>query len=342
MLGTILRSCYVFKQDLFFAEAARLGEARTEAGTYQQLTCSFQTGTAVAFLKMWGDQYKYVLDDRDITEDQKVPRYDNFVHLQSETVKLIVYSTIEGTSEIRLSNAYFPCHKRWFDEEKNSVPLFVRDINVNVRKGLNVICLCQHRGSSDYPRDYQRTTVESRGSLKLLLHPTPDLHVTVQAVILTDSAPLSLADMSVITAGFRYLRREDDVREWEQSDWWVKRIHDHRASELALLRLTWPQKVLLMYNTTSERSHSCCEQFQGMVGHFKEALSGAEVEDWSRAFNWDFVEEHRDRFEEYDIQWEYMKDTDYWTSVTSSDVVHDYIRQCHGFWNVVAKVYPFW
>ena len=35
---------------IFFADAARLGEARTEAGTYQQLTCSGQTGTAVALV----------------------------------------------------------------------------------------------------------------------------------------------------------------------------------------------------------------------------------------------------------------------------------------------------
>ena len=283
------------------------------------------------------------MDDRDITEYQKEPRYENFVHLQSATVKLIVYSTVEGTSQIRLSNAYFPCHKRWFDEEKDSVPLFVRDINVNVRKGMNVICLCQHRGSEDYPRDYQRSTVECRGMSKLLLHPTPDLHATIQAVILTDSAPLSLADMSVITAGFHYLRREDDVREWEQSDWWVKRIHDHRASELALLRLTWPQKVLLMYNTTATKHHSCCDQFKGAVGHFKEALSGAAgVEDWARAFDWDFVETHRDRFECYDQQWEFMKDTDYWNSVTSSDVIHDYVRLRYGYKNVVTQGYFDW
>ena len=35
----------------FVTEAARLGEARTEARTYQQLTCSCQTGTPVALLK---------------------------------------------------------------------------------------------------------------------------------------------------------------------------------------------------------------------------------------------------------------------------------------------------
>ena len=39
-----------FSRIYFFAEAARLGEARTEAGTYQQLTCSGQTGTAVALV----------------------------------------------------------------------------------------------------------------------------------------------------------------------------------------------------------------------------------------------------------------------------------------------------
>ena len=39
-----------FSRIYFFAEAAKLGEARTEAGTYQQLTCSGQTGTAVALV----------------------------------------------------------------------------------------------------------------------------------------------------------------------------------------------------------------------------------------------------------------------------------------------------
>ena len=51
MLGTILRSCYAILAGFYFvAEAARLGEARTEARTYQQLTCSGQTGTAVALV----------------------------------------------------------------------------------------------------------------------------------------------------------------------------------------------------------------------------------------------------------------------------------------------------
>ena len=144
------------------------------------------------------------MDDRDIVEYYKEPRFENFVHLNSATVKLIVYSTCD--SEIRLSNAYFPSHKHWHDIDKERVPLCVRDIEVKVRKGMNVLCLCRHRGSEEYPNDYKRTTVESRGVSKLLLHPTPELHVTMQAVILTDSAPLSLADMIVITAGFHYLR----------------------------------------------------------------------------------------------------------------------------------------
>ena len=278
------------------------------------------------------------MDDRDIVEYHKEPRFENFVHLHSATVKLIVYSTCD--SEIRLSNAYFPSHKHWHDEDKERVPLFVRDIEVNVRKGMNVLCLCQHRGTEDYPRDYNRTTVESRGMNKLLLHPTPELHVTIQAVILTDTAPLSLADMSVITAGFHYLRREDDAREWEQSDWWVRRIHEHRASELALLRLTWPQKVLLMYNTTSTKGHSCLDQLRGEVGHFREALSGADVDDWSRAFDWDFVDDHRDRFLWYDQQWEFMKDTDYWSSVTSSSVICDFVQRYHG--GIETKTYFDW
>ena len=54
-----------------------------------------------------------------------------------------------------------------------------------------------------------------------------------------------------------YIRRESDVEEWESKDWQIKRAHEFYAEPLAQFRLTLAQKVLLMYNNTGIRRHSC-------------------------------------------------------------------------------------
>ena len=44
---------------------------------------------------MFGAQKKYILDDRDVEEYNRARKYDNFVHLNQDIQKLIVYSTVE-------------------------------------------------------------------------------------------------------------------------------------------------------------------------------------------------------------------------------------------------------
>ena len=46
---------------------------------------------------MYGAQhtYSYILDDRDVDEYYKNPKFEEFVHLKQTTQKIIVYSTVE-------------------------------------------------------------------------------------------------------------------------------------------------------------------------------------------------------------------------------------------------------
>ena len=85
---------------------------------------------------------------------------------------------------------------------------------------------------------------------------------------------------------------------------------------------------------------SCIDQFRDEVGHFREALSGADVDDWSRAFDWDFVDDYRDKFSSYDQQWDFLKDADYWSSVTSSSEIFDFVLNFYG--DIVRRTYFDW
>ena len=271
---------------------------------------------------MWdGAQHEFCMDERDLLEYYKHPKFENVVHLRTTTVKLIVYST--GDSAINVSQAHL--WDPWYVTDKRDVRPSVRDYEMKVKKGMNVLCFCQQRSGDTYHFDYERTSVESRGDSRMMLHPTPDLHSTWQSVVLTDKAPLSLADMSCIAIGFHYLRREDDAKEWEDADPWVKRIHEHRASELDQFRLTWPQKILLMYNTTGTKNKSCCDQYHDDVGHYDNALSGSSEDRWEWVFNFTFIAEHKDRYQWYQQQWFHMLDSLYWKSVTTSHEIYDFV-----------------
>ena len=161
---------------------------------------------------MFGAQKKYILDDRDVEEYNRARKYDNFVHLNQDIQKLIVYSTVETILFIdraRIWTIWTPGEPKIFG------------YTVAVREGMNVICICQTRDSEEWPEPYQRVTVELRGLGLICLHPTPDLDFRWQALIVTERSPLSLEETALITMGFHYIRRESDVAKWESKDWRV-------------------------------------------------------------------------------------------------------------------------
>ena len=193
---------------------------------------------------------------------------------------------------------------------------------VAVRQGMNVICLCHTRDSDEWPEPYQRVTVELRGPGLIKLEPTPDLDDRWQALIVTERGPLSLYESELISTGFHYIRRQSDVKKWESQDPWVKRAHEVFAHDLARFRLSEAQKVLLLYNTSGMRRHSCFAMFRGAIGHLPRALCAQT--DYFRAFDMEFVIDHQDRHRWYELQWIHMIDNQYWESVLCSHGVFDF------------------
>ena len=43
-------------------------------------------------VNFYGAQYQYILDDRDVDEYNKTPKFEPFAHLKQRVQKLIVYS----------------------------------------------------------------------------------------------------------------------------------------------------------------------------------------------------------------------------------------------------------
>ena len=68
---------------------------------------------------MYGAQHTYILDDRDVDEYYKNPKFKEFVHLKQTTQKIIVYSTVETIVFIDrvilwTDNSWTPdLHYRW-------------------------------------------------------------------------------------------------------------------------------------------------------------------------------------------------------------------------------------
>ena len=264
----------------------------------------------------YGAQHHFILDDRDIQEYNKTPKFEQFVHLEQNIQKLIVYSHIDTVINIDRCNMWYSApHYGPYEPH-------VHGYELRITEGMNVICLCHTSDCADWPQPYKRVTVESRGIGLISLVPTPDLDSRWQALIVTDRCPLSLEETALISTGFHYIRREADVKEWDSVDPWVKRAHDTFRVQLARFRLTDAQKVLLLYNTSGIHRHSCISHVSEDIGHLSRAL-GAKVP-FARAFDWDFIAEHRDRYEWYCLQWESMVENFYWDSVTYSHGVVDF------------------
>ena len=123
---------------------------------------------------MYGAQHTHILDDRDVDEYNRNPKFEEFVHMKQDIQKLIVYSTVETIVFIDRVNLW--TESSWTPGEPH-----VFGYTVAVREGMNVICLCHTRDSEEWPELYQRVTVELRGPGQICLHPTPDLDNKWQA-----------------------------------------------------------------------------------------------------------------------------------------------------------------
>ena len=56
---------------------------------------------------MWyGAQHTHILEDRDVDEYYKNPKFERFVHLKQTSVKIIVYSTNETILYIDMANLW--------------------------------------------------------------------------------------------------------------------------------------------------------------------------------------------------------------------------------------------
>ena len=172
---------------------------------------------------MYGAQHDYILDNRDVNEYNMNQKFEQFAHLRQDIQKLIAYSTVETIVFLDRVNL-------WSD---NSGTPDVFGYAVAVREGMNVICLCWTKDSEEWPKPYQRITMELRGPGLICLHPTPDLDHRWQALVITERSPLSLKETALINLGFSYIRRESDVEKWESQDWRVKRAHEVYAEPLA-------------------------------------------------------------------------------------------------------------
>ena len=82
------------------------------------------------------------------------------------------------------------------------------------------------------------------------------------------------------------------MAEWESEDWCIKRAHEFYAEPLAQFRLTLAQKVLLMYNNTGIRRHSCISMMSADIGHVTQAHFSQVP--FYQAFDWEFIVDHKD------------------------------------------------
>ena len=57
-------------------------------------------------LVMYGAQHEFILDDRDVDEYNKNPKFEPFAHLRQRIQKLIVYSDIDTVLNIDRANMW--------------------------------------------------------------------------------------------------------------------------------------------------------------------------------------------------------------------------------------------
>ena len=67
-----------------------------------------------------------------------------------------------------------------------------------------------------------------------------------------------------------------------------------------LLKLTLAQKVLLMYNNTRIRRHSCVSMMGAEIGHLTQALFSQVP--FYQAFDWEFIVDYKDRYLWFELQ----------------------------------------
>ena len=272
-------------------------------------------GASCPRVDFYGAQYQFILDDRDVDEYNKTPKFEQFAHLRQRVQKLIVYSDMPTTLTIVRA-------KMWSETSWTPGTPNVFEYEVKVNTNMNVICLCHTRDCDERPEPYLRVTVESRGIGLISLVPTPDLDCRWQALVVTANSPLSLAEQALISTGFHYIRRGSDVKEWDSQDPWVKRAHEHFAPGFARFSLTEAQKVLLWYNSSGSRRHSCISQMKDDIGHLGQALCARTA--YFRAFDIQFIIDHQDRHRWYELQWRHMIDNPYWESVLCKHGVFDF------------------
>ena len=94
------------------------------------------------------------------------------------------------------------------------------------------------------------------------------------------------------------------------------------SSPWAQFRLTLAQKVLLMYNTTGINRHSCISMFKDDLGHLSQALFSQVP--FYRAFDWEFIFDHKDRYRWFELQWKHMVESLYFKSVLSTHQIDDF------------------
>ena len=90
---------------------------------------------------MYGAQHEFILDDRDVDEYNKNPKFEQFAHLGQSIQKLIVYSTVKTVLNIDRARLW-KTPPSWTPVEPN-----VFGYEGAVAKGMNIICLCHTHGT---------------------------------------------------------------------------------------------------------------------------------------------------------------------------------------------------
>ena len=154
---------------------------------------------------MWeGAQYTHILDDRDVDKYYENPKFESFVHFKQTTVKIIVYLNIETILHVDMANL---TGDFGFTPDEPSVTGY----SIRVKEGMNVICVCHHQDSEEWPEMYQRVTMKVRGLRCVCLHPTPDLDYRLQAIVVTERSPFSLEEAAISAMDFRYIRNLEAI-----------------------------------------------------------------------------------------------------------------------------------
>ena len=98
--------------------------------------------------------------------------------------------------------------------------------------------------------------------------------------------------------------------------------------------------MLLLYNTSGMRRHSCISQMRDDIGHLRHALCTQTA--YFRAFDMQFIIDHQDRHRWYELQWIHMIDTEYWESVRNNHSVFDFVDLYFDSGKLIPSVIGTW